>query len=133
MTIVVDATAIVAIVTRDSAIDAYLETATRVVAPDLAIAEVLNVRWKYRRAGLVAPALETITGFFERINVVSSLPYAVDTDELSKQLDHPAYDCLYATIARREGGRLITADRRFARKLGEYDIDVVVFSSPRKA
>lgn len=131
MTIVLDATAIVAIVTSDSAVDAHLKTATRILAPDLAIVEVLNVRWRYRRAGLVAPALETIVGFFERISVVASLPYAIESDALSHEVDHPAYDCLYATIARRERGRLITADRRFGKKLERYDVDVAVFSSSR--
>jgi len=127
LTIVVDATAIVAIVTRDSAIDAHVATATRILAPDLALAEVLNVRWKYRRAKLVAPALESILSFFDRITLVPSRAYASDADLLSVELDHPIYDCLYAAVAHRETGRLLTADQRFARKLIKRHIDVVLF------
>lgn len=127
MTIVVDATAIVAIVTRSSVVDAHIATATRLLVPDLALAEVLNVRWKYRRAKLVAPALDSILSFFDRITLVPSRAYAGDADILSMELHHPVYDCLYAAVAHRESGRLITADQKFARKLKRRQIDVVVF------
>ncbi len=39
---------------------------------------------------------------------------------------HPIDDCLYAAVARREDGKLLTADRRFARKL-KGRLDVAVF------
>jgi len=124
--LVVDATAIIAILTHDTTIDQLLAKATDIIAPDFAVVEVLNVRWKYRRASLAAPGLEPILAFFDRITIVSSRAYAFEADELSAELDHPIYDCLYAAVARREDGKLLTADRRFARKL-EGRLDVAVF------
>jgi len=128
VTIVLDATAIIAIVTRETKIDAHLALATRLVAPDLAVAEVLNVRHKYRRADLLAPDLDTILALFDRITLLESRGYAIDADRMSIELDHSVYDCLYAAVAERENARLITADQRLARKLAKRKIDVVTFA-----
>jgi len=128
LTIVLDATAIIAIVTRETKIDAHLALATRLVAPDLAVAEVLNVRHKYRRADLVAPDLDAILALFDRITLLESRSYAIDADRMSIELDHSVYDCLYAAVAERENARLITADQRLARKLTKRKIDVVTFA-----
>ncbi len=129
MTVVLDATAIVAALALESEVDAYLASATRILAPDLALAEVLNVRWKYLRAKLVAPDLETILAFFDRISLAGSRELAVDADRLSVELDRPVYDCLYVALAERENARFVTADRRLARKLSKARIDVVTFDS----
>jgi predicted nucleic acid-binding protein len=129
LTVVLDATAIVAALALESEVDAYLASATRILAPDLALAEVLNVRWKYLRAKLVAPDLETILAFFDRISLAGSRELAVDADRLSVELDRPVYDCLYVALAERENARFVTADRRLARKLSKARIDVVTFDS----
>lgn len=128
MTFVLDATAIVAIITRASAVDAQLGLATRLLAPDLALAEVLNVRWKYQRARMVAPDLEAALAVFDRISLVSTRELAIDADRLTIELDHPVYDCLYVALARRENARFITADRRLGRKAAKAGVDVVAFT-----
>lgn len=127
MTVVLDATAIIAMVTRESALDAHVAKATRIMAPDLAVAETLNVRWKYRHADLTPPDLDSLLALFDRITIVPSRAYAAEADAFSIRFDHPAYDCLYAAVARRENARLLTGDRRFAKKLRSSNIDVVTF------
>ena len=89
------------------------------------ILKVLNARWKVARAGAAAPALDAVLGLFERIHLVPALPYAVDAATLAQRLDHPVYDCLYAVLAKRENGRLATADRRFAAKVAQDSVDVI--------
>src|SRR5450631_3582282 len=91
--------------------------ATSVVAPELIVAELLNARWKVVRSGASAPSLDSVLGLFDRVHLVTSLPYAVDAAALAQRLDHPVYDCLYAVLAKRENAQLVTADRRFAAKL----------------
>ena len=99
--------------------------ATSVLAPELIVIELLNTRWKVVRSGAAAPSLDSVFGLFERIHLVTSLPYALDAAALAHRLDHPVYDCLYAVLAKRENAQLVTADRRFAAKLTNDIVDVV--------
>jgi len=126
--VVLDATAIIALLDRTTAVDDYVRAAHRVIAPDLAVAEVLNVRWKLWRAKLEAPALEDVFAVFDRISLVASLTLAGQAVDLAERLDHPVYDCLYAAAALHEGAQLVTADRHLARKLkSSTSIDVRTF------
>ncbi len=99
--------------------------ATDILAPDLIVAELLNARWKIVRSGAAAPALENVLGFFDRIRLVASIAYAAEAATFAQLLDHSVYDCLYAVVAKRERAKLMTADRRFARKLEAEAIEVV--------
>ena len=40
-----------------------------------------------------------------------------DAVRLALELDRPVYDCVYLALAHRIGGRLVTADERFANAL----------------
>jgi predicted nucleic acid-binding protein len=102
-----------------------LADATDILAPELIVTEVLNARWKIMRSGASAPSLDNVLGFFDRIQLVTNLPYAADAAALAQRLEHPVYGCLYAVVARRERARLITADRRFAGKLIDGAVDIV--------
>jgi predicted nucleic acid-binding protein len=123
---IVDASfAFVMLATPERAAPLFVD-ATDILAPDLIVAEMLNARWKILRSGAAAPSLDTVLGFFDRIRLVASIAYAADAARFAQLLDHPVYDCLYAVVAKREGARLITADRRFAAKLKAEAIDVVM-------
>lgn len=125
MKAIVDASfAFIMLATPERAAPLFADAAD-VLAPDLIVAEMLNARWKILRSGAAAPSLENVLGFFDRIRLVGSLAYAAEAAMFAQLLDHPVYDCLYAAVAKREGARLITADRRFAGKLKAEAIDVV--------
>ena len=129
MIVVLDATAIIALLDRSTAVDEYVRVARRVMAPDLAVCEVLNVRWKLTRAKLAAPSLEDVLAVFERISLIATISLSQHAADLAERLGHPVYDCLYAAAALREGAQLVTADRRLARKLASStSIDVRTFS-----
>jgi len=127
LTVVVDASAIIALIAQETAVDTHVAAAAKVIAPDLAVAEVLNLRWKLHRARMATPTLEGVLAFFDRITLLPSVAFAREADALARKLDHSIYDCLYAVVAQREGARFVTADRRFARKLQGLSIDVVTF------
>lgn len=128
MKIVVDASSAFIMLTRPDRVAQVFADATDVLAPELIVAEVLNARWKILRSGASAPRLDTVLELFDRLHLVASLPYAADAAALAQRLGHPVYNCLYAVIAQRERGRLVTADRRFAGKLEAEAIDVLTLS-----
>ena len=89
----------------------------RRVAPELVVYEVVNAAWKMARSGLLAweaareIAVEVAPCFDALVAGASLAPHAAD---LSRRLDHPAYDCFYLALAEREEARLVCADRRLA-------------------
>ena len=92
----------------------------RLIAPDLVLIELLNAGWRARRAGAItAEQLEGIAQlapglFTELVPAASLLKGAYRWCQL---LDHPAYDCLYLSLAERQAAPLITQDERLLRKL----------------
>lgn len=87
-------------------------------SPSLLLAECANALWaKARRREITADEMS------ERLSLLRSAPVLLvpieelveDATRLAATLDHPVYDCLYLALAVREGTRLITADRQFAR------------------
>jgi predicted nucleic acid-binding protein len=125
MRLVVDASAAFVMMSSPERLSPHFADVTDLIAPDLIVAEVLNARWKIARSGAAAPTIELVMEIFERIRLLSSRMYAVEADTLARRLDHPVYDCLYAAVAQRENARLISADRRFIRKLSEHALEVI--------
>lgn len=125
MKLVVDASAMFVMMSAPERLAPHLADVTDLIAPDLIVTEVLNARWKIARSGAVAPTIELVMEIFERIRLLSSRVYAVDADALARRLDHPVYDCLYAAVAQRESARLISADRRFVRKLSGHSLEAI--------
>ncbi len=121
---VLDATAMLAVLDGRGRIDEHLVTAELLLAPDLVVSETLNVCWKLTRAGRPAPATDVVLAQCRRIAIVPAAELAAEAMILATTLDHSVYDCLYAALAKREGARLITADRRFAAKLVGFDVAV---------
>lgn len=88
------------------------------VAPDLIFAEIADAIWKKVWLGEIAslpPSLDRIGEYFDE--VVSCAALSVRACELGLELDHPACDCFYLALAERENDVLMTADRKFARKV----------------
>jgi predicted nucleic acid-binding protein len=96
---------------------ALLSTEDTLLAPELILAEAANAFWKSSRAGYMKAsemqsAIAQLPGFFEEL--VPSRDLADEAVEISLGLNHPAYDCFYLALARREAAPLVTADKRLA-------------------
>ncbi len=123
MTLVVDASvALKWFVAEPGSVQAraLLSDQTALLAPDLVIAEVCNGAWRLARLGVLGAAqceaiASEIAGLFDRISALG--PLAARASVVARVLDHPVYDCFYVALAERDGGRLVTADRRFAERL----------------
>ena len=92
-----------------------LQSATRVLAPALMQTEVANALWKLQRAqrlnnlkpqDLLLDACALVDHFHD------DRPLLLESIALAEHLQHPVYDCLYLTLARREAGAVLTADRK---------------------
>jgi len=93
---------------------------TLLLAPDLVLVELLNAAWKCRRIGAITSEQ------FQMLANRGSEPFSrlfpsgallARAAHWCRELDHPAYDCLYVALAERERATLITADQRLLRKL----------------
>jgi predicted nucleic acid-binding protein len=92
------------------------------LAPDLILVELLNAGWKSLRVGAITDeqfdwlahrASEPFTQLF------ASGPLMQRAGHWCRELNHPAYDCLYIALAEQQHATLITADQRLLRKLQE--------------
>lgn len=130
MRLVLDASAAVHIVLGGGQAPALLralDDAGTVTAPGLFVAEVANALWKYHRAGHFALD-ETLDRYQEAAGLVDELtPDRELIDEALAEAGrrgHPVYDLLYAVLARRLGGAVLTLDQRLAGLLAEMGIAV---------
>lgn len=93
------------------ALEAYDEL---LMAPDLVLPETANIAWKKLRRGEVTyPHAQDIVArlpaYFVRI--LPSGPFLKLAFEISFDLDHPFYDCLYLACAFGTESVLVTADK----------------------
>jgi predicted nucleic acid-binding protein len=122
MTVVVDAS--VAIrwsfrMDRSDRADTLMHSGEPLLAPDLILAEIAHVAWKFvvfegRSAQLVAPLVHVAERAFDEL--VSSASLKDRALEIAIALKHPAYDCFYLALAEQRGCRMITADDRLVRR-----------------
>jgi predicted nucleic acid-binding protein len=99
-----------------------LRSRAKLIAPDLLIAECANILWKkVARHELLKDEASIAAALLEKADIelrpMRSLLAAAT--RLAIELDHPAYDCLYLTAALESDCRMVTADERFLRKVGE--------------
>lgn len=106
-------------------LDLLADTA-QVLAPDLYSCEVANALWKYVTYESMPPE-EAGELLHEARNLVDS---KVPNDELAEEAlvaattyGHPAYDMLYAVLARRHGAPVLTMDRRLVAALEKMAIE----------
>jgi predicted nucleic acid-binding protein len=124
MICILDASAAAEVLLRESSAKGFvdsLEEAKKVITSELYRAEIPNVFWKYVRAGLMEKekAAEMIRLAFGLVDTFAPVgDYVQEAFGEAVRTGHPVYDWLYLTLARREGGVLLTADRKM-KKLAE--------------
>jgi len=92
----------------------------RLSAPDILVAECANILWKkVRRSELTGDQAVFAARLLDRadIELVPARGLMEAATSLAVALDHPAYDCLYLSLAERSGRPLVTADTRLLNKL----------------
>jgi predicted nucleic acid-binding protein len=92
----------------------------RLIAPELIVAEVVNVIWKRLNGGAIdrlqaADVPRELPQLFAELCPLA--PLAERALAVAEELRHPAYDCFYLALAEAKEARLVTADRRFAQRL----------------
>jgi predicted nucleic acid-binding protein len=98
--------------------EAVLQNTELVLSPDLYVSELSNTLWKYSAKGIYTP--EECTQFIEDgLNYIDDY---VSSGEIWKEafgeavkIKHSVYDMLYAIVARRNDGILITNDKELAK------------------
>ncbi|HRC84516.1 MAG TPA: type II toxin-antitoxin system VapC family toxin [Thermoanaerobaculia bacterium] len=114
---------------------AFLDECSQVLAPTILTAEVANAIWKYTTSGTLSLAEAQ-----ERMNEALLLAEVLVPDAglveealaAAADLKHPAYDLLYAVLARRKAATLVTADRALARLLGRMHVAAYCPEEPPK-
>ena len=90
------------------------------IAPDLIVAEVLNVAWKrlirkdlaWDQVAHVPVALPKLLAELWPTRWLASRAFVI-----AAELRHPVYDCFYLALAERQEATLVTADRRLLGRL----------------
>jgi predicted nucleic acid-binding protein len=121
-TLVIDASVAVKwVVEEEGTTEALaLLRASKLVAPELLVAECANILWKKaQRKELTNQEAFLAARLLERaeIELLPTRPLLESTTHIAIELDHPAYDCLYLALAVANGWLFATADNRLVRKL----------------
>ena len=115
--IVVDASVALKWVIEESGSDAAVALREQtLLSPDLWLIECANALWPRVRRNLLSAA--DAVALFSRLEgaPVRTMPsqlYVAQALQLSSDLNHPVYDCLYLATALREEAVVVTADQRF--------------------
>lgn len=91
----------------------------RLSAPDLLIPECANILWKkVRRQEISQEEALLAAKLLERsdIDLVPTRRLLEPATRLAIALDHPAYDCVYLSLAQSTRCSFVTADTRFCTK-----------------
>ena len=116
-TLVIDASVAVKwVISEDGGDDAIqLRSAFTFVAPELLLPECANILWKkVQRKELEPNEAALAIALIERsgISFQSMQGLSETATRLAIELGHPAYDCVYLTLALRQKLRFVTADKR---------------------
>ncbi|HLW68694.1 MAG TPA: type II toxin-antitoxin system VapC family toxin [Gemmataceae bacterium] len=104
---------------------------TKILAPGLSRIEVAAAICRHARQGKI-PADEAkakCREWFDFLNT-DTIELMPDNEllepaiHLSVTLKHPLQDCLYLEVMRRSNGQLVTADRKFHRRVSPMYVDV---------
>lgn len=126
--IVVDASVIVRILTREPGADAALsrlDADAQRLAPDWMRIEVSNalankVIHEQLSAATASSLLASLPAYIG--TMFPTLPLLDDAFALALRLQHAVYDCLYFILAERQGAILLTADKRFVEKARQHGL-----------
>lgn len=140
-TLVIDASVAVKwVVEEEGTAEALtLLRASKLVAPELLVAECANILWKKaQRNELTNQEAFLAARLLERaeIELLPTRSLLESATRIAVELDHPAYDCLYLALAVANEWLFATADNRFVRKLRQgrrVPFAKVVISLPEAA
>lgn len=92
-----------------------------VTSPDVLLVETANVLAKKVRAGEISGeyALKALSAVKAAITLVHSEPLVLRALELSVELSHPVYDCVFLACAEDLGARLVSRDAPFTKRVAE--------------
>ena len=130
-TVVLDASAALQVVLRldgSRPLVDLLRSASTVVAPRLFAVETANALWKYVRAGHLteSEAIEALRAALSLVtHPIDDADMALEALSTAVRYQHPVYDAMYATLARRMGGAVATRDRRLRELLAVLRIDAI--------
>ena len=132
MTAVLDVSAAIEILLqkeKKELFNATYEKASWVIAPDLYIAEISNVLWKYYKSGLISH-MECIQYVEDGIDLIDDY---FPSKELWREAlgegiknTHSIYDMYYAILARRNDATLITNDSKLSLICKKLNIEVKI-------
>jgi predicted nucleic acid-binding protein len=97
-----------------------LRRGSRLVAPDLLVAECANILWKkVQRGELTAEEADLAARLLERsdMELMPMRGLMQAATRIAVSVLHPAYDCIYLALALATQSRFVTADDRLIRKL----------------
>jgi predicted nucleic acid-binding protein len=123
-TLVIDASVAIKWVVPESQSDLAisLRERFRFSAPELIVAECINILWKKTRRGELSPTEAVLAARSLELADIEFFPVrslSRQVMELSILLDHPAYDCVYLCAARARREVFVTADERLLGKLAQ--------------
>ena len=113
---------------EDSELALALRSHYRFQAPDLIHAECANVLWKLASRNEI-PSLAATVAIramqADPMEIVATRSVMEEALRLALELQHPAYDCVFAALAQRAACPMITADKTFVRKMEGHSIAVL--------
>ncbi|MCL5090125.1 MAG: type II toxin-antitoxin system VapC family toxin [Candidatus Marsarchaeota archaeon] len=136
--IVLDASAIVKLIIEESDSDFARETieleakkGEPIYAPDIALAEIINVIWKYsnlRGRKNVDPnkTLSDLMFIWNKITVVNTEALASTAMKIALENNITIYDALYAALSKLNRAPLLTFDKFLKSKAGKIGIELAI-------
>jgi predicted nucleic acid-binding protein len=105
------------------------------VAPELIFLEVGNTLRKYVLRGDISQ-VDALSAFEEIPNLLSKtypdIRHVNEAMDLSLQLGHSVYDCLYLVLARRMNGTLVSYDKKLAKLAKEMHLETFPLGPAQK-
>lgn len=91
----------------------------QLVVPDILFVEIANTLATKAEAtiGMVEEGIELVYGLEAAVEKVDK-KLLVEAAKLAKEKGTAVYDMVYAVLARKLGAELVTADRKFVKKVG---------------
>ena len=121
--IVIDSSIALQWVLPESGVEAALRyvKAEGVTSPDILLVETANVLGKKVRANNITAeqAMASLSAVKDAVQLVLSEPLIPRALELSIELSHPVYDCVFLACAEQLGGTLATRDAPFIKRVNE--------------
>jgi len=131
MTLILDASAGIEIVleqARATEFSREIELSDGVISSELYRAEVANVIWKYVKAGLLEKDQAKKTLVLAESLVDHFVPISENNEESlieSIRIAHSTYDILYFTLARRNGAKLLSMDKKLKALCVDSGVEIV--------